>query len=253
MKIIESPIKPPPATNASPVLINLILWLLQKDPRLRPSIRDLLKEKEVRNRLQDEGLELPEELIDYETTNFLVNGLPIALPKEIEEKSVTEDGDDDGTISLMNTLVDAKDVNHRSFRVTAAALSAQSTNTRTINDNNSNIQSNNSNPAAPAPQRGPSGRFVASEGTGVTTTQGVPGPVKRTTSVSRTNSTSSVSSTSSTVASSAASTATSSAAMVGNRVRGVNRGRGRITSDKVRSCNCFYTITSYFKHILIVK
>lgn len=231
MKIIESPVKPPPASNASPILTNLILWLLQKDPRLRSSISDLLKEIEVRRHLHDEGFELPEELIDCETTNFLVEGLPAVLPKEVEEKSNTND---DGTISLMTTLVDEKDTNHRSFRVAATVLSAQSSNNRMNNDYNSNNNNNNNHLAIPVSQpRVPSGRFGAKTGTSAVATSGVPGPVKRTTSVTRANSTPSVSSTSSTVAVTAGSTTTSSATMVGNRVRGNNRGRGRITSDKV--------------------
>jgi serine/threonine protein kinase len=44
MKIIQSPVKPPPSTSVSAEMINLVLWLLQKDPNNRPSIKDLLHE-----------------------------------------------------------------------------------------------------------------------------------------------------------------------------------------------------------------
>ena len=177
MKIIESPVKPPPPTNASPVLTNLILWLLQKDPRLRPSIRDLLKEVVVRHRLREEGLALPEEMLDAETTNYLEQGLPTQLPKDLEEKaSVMED---DGTVGLMTTLVDDKDAAHRSFRIAAAALSAQSS-------SNQMGEAAPANAAAPPVHRGPSGRFAPPTAEG----HAAPTAVKRTgsTTVSRTNS-----------------------------------------------------------------
>lgn len=221
MKIIESPVKPPPPTNASPVLTNLILWLLQKDPRLRPSIRDLLKEVIVRQRLREEGLALPEEMLDAETTNFLEQGLPTQLPKDLEEKaSVMED---DGTVGLMTTLVDDKDAAHRSFRIAAAALSAQS----------SSNQMGEAVTAAILPvQRAPSGRFAppTTEGNhSAPTNAAAPTAVKRTgsTTVSRTNSNVSVGA--------ATAAAPAPTAAVGNRVRGVNRARGNIPSDKART------------------
>ena len=48
MKIIQSPVKPPPSTSVSAEMINLVLWLLQKDPNNRPSIKDLLNEAMTR-------------------------------------------------------------------------------------------------------------------------------------------------------------------------------------------------------------
>lgn len=44
LKIIQSPVEPIPGENVSPGLSGLILWLLQKDPAMRPSIRALLNE-----------------------------------------------------------------------------------------------------------------------------------------------------------------------------------------------------------------
>lgn len=44
MKIIEAQVKIPAGTIISIELRNLILWLLQKDPNLRPSVKDILNE-----------------------------------------------------------------------------------------------------------------------------------------------------------------------------------------------------------------
>lgn len=44
MKIIEAQVKFPASTVISTELRNLILWLLQKDPNLRPSVKDILNE-----------------------------------------------------------------------------------------------------------------------------------------------------------------------------------------------------------------
>lgn len=44
MKIIEAEVKPPSSSAVSMELRHLILWLLTKDPNLRPSIRDVLNE-----------------------------------------------------------------------------------------------------------------------------------------------------------------------------------------------------------------
>lgn len=250
MKIIESPVKAPPASNASPILINLILWLLQKDPRLRPSIRDVLKEVEVRKRLRDEGLELPEEVMDEESTNFLVEGLPVQLPKELEEKASTME--DDGTISLMTTLVDDKDAAHRSFRVAAAALSAQKSNNRMPTggpdplaaNSDTTLLSNNinkSNVEAPM-QRAPSGRIVPTNNANTAaapTDTATAGPVKRTVG-SRSNSNITASTTSTAApysGSSNTNVSSTTPSVAGNRVRGKGgRGvKGRVTSEKVKT------------------
>lgn len=75
MKIIEAPVSPPPSSTTSPVLTNLILWLLQKDPRQRPSVKDLFNEREIRQRLREHHLDLPEELESERQTNYLVGGI----------------------------------------------------------------------------------------------------------------------------------------------------------------------------------
>lgn len=71
MKIIEAPVKRPPEANASPELANLIIWLLQKDPNDRPSIKDILNELFVREMIKLHGLTLPEELLSAEVNNRL--------------------------------------------------------------------------------------------------------------------------------------------------------------------------------------
>jgi serine/threonine protein kinase len=50
MKIIEAQVKIPATAVVSSELKNVILWLLQKDPNTRPSIKDVLNE--VRPSLQ---------------------------------------------------------------------------------------------------------------------------------------------------------------------------------------------------------
>jgi serine/threonine protein kinase len=44
MKIIQAPVKPPASETISNELSRLVLWLLQKDPMLRPSTKDILNE-----------------------------------------------------------------------------------------------------------------------------------------------------------------------------------------------------------------
>eukprot|EP01036_Dinobryon_divergens_P022734 gene22734-31020_t len=77
MKIIQSPVKPPPSTSVSAEMINLVLWLLQKDPNNRPSIKDLLNEATIRQKLKENNFELPQELKEsgqFETTYLNVSG-----------------------------------------------------------------------------------------------------------------------------------------------------------------------------------
>jgi hypothetical protein len=61
----------------SPHLSNLILWLLQKNPNSRPSIKELLNEESIHYHLKASSLELPPELIDPEvnTTDYLNIGI----------------------------------------------------------------------------------------------------------------------------------------------------------------------------------
>lgn len=44
MKIIEAEVQPPSSPAISPALVRLIMWLLQKDPKRRPSIKEVLNE-----------------------------------------------------------------------------------------------------------------------------------------------------------------------------------------------------------------
>jgi serine/threonine protein kinase len=44
LKIIEANVKCPPTSVMSAELRNVVMWLLQKDPNLRPSIKDMLNE-----------------------------------------------------------------------------------------------------------------------------------------------------------------------------------------------------------------
>lgn len=71
LKIIQSPVKPLARENASPGLSALILWLLNKDPVKRPSIREILSEDIVQTKLQESGLSLPDELSELSTTSTI--------------------------------------------------------------------------------------------------------------------------------------------------------------------------------------
>ena len=77
MKIIQSPVKPPPETSVSPQLCKLILWLLQKDPTKRPRIRDILCDEYVQQKLKDHHFDLPLELRNEATSYFLKSSEPI--------------------------------------------------------------------------------------------------------------------------------------------------------------------------------
>jgi NIMA (never in mitosis gene a)-related kinase len=71
LKIIQAQVEPPPSTTTSDILCNLVLWLLQKDPINRPSTKDLLNEKIIREKLIEHELDLPEDLLDCPITNKL--------------------------------------------------------------------------------------------------------------------------------------------------------------------------------------
>eukprot|EP01034_Spumella_vulgaris_P032682 gene32682-40331_t len=64
MKIIEAQVKPPSSSNISVELVNLIMWLLQKDPVNRPSIKQIVNEEVVRRKLEEHKFDLPHELQD---------------------------------------------------------------------------------------------------------------------------------------------------------------------------------------------
>ena len=72
MKIIQSPVKPPNPTSTSAELSKLIMWLLQKDPVNRPSIRDILSERFVQEKLLEHGLEVPSDILAHgEVTEYI--------------------------------------------------------------------------------------------------------------------------------------------------------------------------------------
>eukprot|EP01032_Pedospumella_encystans_P019017 gene19017-21633_t len=73
MKIIEAQVKIPSSTVISTEMRNTILWLLQKDPNARPSIRHILNEQSVREKLRKDQFELPEELRESRITDLLSN------------------------------------------------------------------------------------------------------------------------------------------------------------------------------------
>jgi serine/threonine protein kinase len=67
MKIIQSPVPPLPK-EIPPELSRLTMWLLTKDPVQRPSIRDVICEERVRDKLVEYRIALPAELRDAPTT-----------------------------------------------------------------------------------------------------------------------------------------------------------------------------------------
>jgi hypothetical protein len=73
MKIIESPVQPPSNSAVSQEVINLVLWLLQKDPKHRPSTRHILNEAFVRDRLAECNLEVPGDIMEDVVANFLAD------------------------------------------------------------------------------------------------------------------------------------------------------------------------------------
>jgi len=73
MKIMQSPVKPPPEATVSPQLCRLILWLLQKDPNKRPRIRDILSETYIQEKLKEHGFELPTGILGNEKVLSVLN------------------------------------------------------------------------------------------------------------------------------------------------------------------------------------
>ncbi len=72
LKIIEAePLPPPSLSMISNSLWNLSIWLLQKDPNKRPSVKDLLTESVIRDRVDGLRFSLPEELFNSDITHFL--------------------------------------------------------------------------------------------------------------------------------------------------------------------------------------
>lgn len=71
MKIIQAQVEPPPSSHATPQLSQLILWLLQKDWKERPSVKEILCDEFIRSKLDEHFLPLPEELLDVTPTSWL--------------------------------------------------------------------------------------------------------------------------------------------------------------------------------------
>lgn len=71
MKIIQAPVPSLPKDTPSD-LSALTMWLLSKEPRQRPSVRDVLTEGIVRERLKEYRLPLPAEIEQTTATSHLV-------------------------------------------------------------------------------------------------------------------------------------------------------------------------------------
>eukprot|EP01038_Epipyxis_sp_PR26KG_P011936 gene11936-15977_t len=71
LKIIEAQAKPPPSSNVSRELSGLVMWLLQKDPSDRPSIKEILNEDTVRAKLTAHNYEIPPELMNAQVTSYI--------------------------------------------------------------------------------------------------------------------------------------------------------------------------------------
>ena len=69
MKILQSPVILPTSKSASSDMIELISWLLQKDPNNRPTIKEILNQKKIRKRLMEHHIPLSEDLIDEIVTD----------------------------------------------------------------------------------------------------------------------------------------------------------------------------------------
>lgn len=70
MKIIQSPVPPLPR-ETPPELAALTMWLLSKEPKHRPSVRDILTETVIREKLGEYRLPLPVEVEEMVETNRL--------------------------------------------------------------------------------------------------------------------------------------------------------------------------------------
>lgn len=82
MKIIESPVEPPPVERVGPTLRTIIMWLLEKKPENRPSVRELLNEIKVREKIQEYGLELPPEVLALTPTDHITEKYRKEFPHE---------------------------------------------------------------------------------------------------------------------------------------------------------------------------
>jgi serine/threonine protein kinase len=83
MKIIQSPVTPPPSANGlSSEVAALAMWLLQKDPADRPSVKMMLNERFIRRQLLQSKFEFPQELLQHNITDRLTNGINPSAPHD---------------------------------------------------------------------------------------------------------------------------------------------------------------------------
>ena len=85
MKIVQADVTPPPMETVSPELRHLIIWLLQKRANDRPTIRDLLCEKFIQDAIVDHNFQLPEDILEYEQSDFLSRTIRSTLAAKQEE------------------------------------------------------------------------------------------------------------------------------------------------------------------------
>ena len=71
MKIVNSEIQPPPVDSVSTELRRLVTWLLQKDPNARPTVKEIMCEEVIQNKLMEHHLPLPEDLTGCPVTDRL--------------------------------------------------------------------------------------------------------------------------------------------------------------------------------------
>lgn len=88
MKIVQAQFSLPDPETTSPELSKLISWVLQKDPADRPSIKQILNEKHIRDKLDEHRFDLPTELLEDQITYQLTQKLDpsnLITPIVIEE------------------------------------------------------------------------------------------------------------------------------------------------------------------------
>ncbi len=106
-KIIEGHFKPPSPSTTSPEMSNLILWLLQKDPKNRPTIKDLLCEDVVREKLIEHGIDIPEDIKECPVT-YNIKRQYVELPENISENTTSTSNSEDINIYSSNDKLESK-------------------------------------------------------------------------------------------------------------------------------------------------
>jgi len=106
-KIIEGYFKPPSPSTTSPEMSNLILWLLQKDPKNRPTIKDLLCEDVVREKLTEHGIDIPDDIMECPVT-YNIKRQYVELPENISENTTSTSNSEDINIYSSNDKLESK-------------------------------------------------------------------------------------------------------------------------------------------------